>query len=240
MVQQVRKKLVGFLLCCLAPFAWGYDVVSDPVAEAHLAEELQAWSLQASQMTKEWQALHQALTGLAPNQYQWAQTTPLLNQVGELLRAHTELAYNAENREAYFQAHFPGYQVPEDEAEAYQANLNQTLTLLNNSLSGLHLSASDFLDENKRLTFLQAQVSSATGQTAAIQASSQIAAEMVAEEQLLRQTLTQQANTEAAYEATQLQEAATQQATLHQLLLKACQTPTDCKAQAFSMTRSLS
>ena len=96
--------------------------------------------------------------------------------------------------------------------------MNTTQNTLNGVLQSLGSSANDFQNENTRLSFLQNQAQSATGQTEAIQAASQIASEQVSQLQLLRQTIIAQTNAQATYYAAQMQQQASSQAELSQVI----------------------
>lgn len=229
-----RNLGLGLVVAVLAHLGLAYDVVSDPIAEAHLADELKAWQEQSMQMQHQLSTLQNQYLQLQHSTANvsnptFSNTNHLMTELADLISKQNQLSYNSQGLDRYFQNYFPGYQAPSDYQSQYQSNTQQTLTLINNALHSFNLSASDFQNENSRLQAIQHQAASVQGQTQALQTIAEIASEMVGQVQLLRQVLMSQANSQSAYEATQLQSEASREAALVLTLQKGCQEVARCQ-----------
>jgi len=155
---------------------------------------------------------------LKPDQYHWSSAGILISSLSNVMNATNGIAYTAGDLDKKFRDAFPGYKAPQDYNQAYQNNVNTTQNTLNGVLQSMGTSARDFTATDTRMAFLQKQSQSATGQTQAIQASSQIAAEMVTQIQLLRQTIIAQTNAQSVYYASQIQNEANDKADLASII----------------------
>ena len=212
------KFLVVFLILIMPKFAFAQLAVFDAASFAKLVAQYNQMVAQAQILQQQATYLHQELTTLNSGQYQWSNAQSLINQLGGLVNQSNSLSYNAQNISGQFTAQFPGYQAPQNFNQQYSQNVNTTMNTLNGDLQSVGMSSQDFTNENSRLSFLQNQVTSAQGQTQAIQASAQISSEMVTQLQLLRQVLMTQTNAQTAYFAEQLQNQASSQAQFNQII----------------------
>lgn len=213
------KVFVVLLIVILLPnLAFAQMAVFDVASYTKLVAEYNQMLNQAMLLQQQANYLHQELSTLNSNQYQWSNAQSLINQLGNVVNQGNSLSYNAQNISQQFQQQFPGYQSPQNFNQQYQQNINSTMNTLNGVLQTVGMSAQDFTNENSRLAFLQNQVTSAQGQTQAIQASAQISSEMDSQLQLLRQTMIAQTNAQTAYYAQQLQNQASSEAQVNSVI----------------------
>lgn len=186
-----------------------------PVIDFAVAAQL---TQQLAELERHADYLKQQISVLSPGQYQWSNAQNLINELGNVMNQTNSLAYSSADLENRFKSAFPGYQAPQDFNAQYRNNMTQSQNTLNGVLQSMGTNARDFQNENARLAFLQHQAQSAQGQTQAIQASSQLASETVSQLQLLRQNVMAQTNAEVSYYATQLQNEASSEAELNQII----------------------
>lgn len=212
-------KLTIILIIFLLPtLAFAQLAVFDAASFAKLVAQYNQMIAQAQILEQQATYLHQELTTLNSGQYQWSNAQNLINQLGNVVSQSNSLSYNAQNINQQFQQQYPGFQSPQNFNQQYSQNINTTMSTLNGVLQSVGMSAQDFANENTRLAFLQSQVTSAQGQTQALQASAQISSEMVTQLQLLRQVLMAQTNAQTAYFAQNLQTQASSQAQFNQIV----------------------
>jgi type IV secretion system protein TrbJ len=217
----MANSLYGLFIFALVSFlglplnAYGVAaLVFDPTVCARLASEAAQLKQQVDLLEEQLNAIKQ----LNPNQYKWGNAQQLINQLGSVIEQSKGLSYSARNLDSIFKQSFPGYTPPQDFDAQYQKITRSTLDTLNGVMHALGKSAEDFQTENARLSFLQTQAKSAVGQTQAIQVAAQIASEQVSQLQLLRQTLMAQTTAESSYFASQIQNEASSQAELKQII----------------------
>lgn len=187
-------------------------IVEDPLVWAETAatamrmlDQIKALKEQLDVMNQQRRMMEHAGLTLSGNQYQWSNAQSLINKLGSLVNQSNSLAYTSKNMDEQFKQKFPGYRAPNDYGQSYEDITNTTINTLNGVLKSVGMSAEDFQDENRRLSFLQSQEQSADNQLKAIQAASQIASEQVTQTQLLRQTMMAQTNAQTTYYAAQIQ-----------------------------------
>lgn len=211
---RIRGRLYSWLIVvslgCVGEAHAEMPVIDFAVA-AQLAQQL-------SELERHADYLKQQISVLSPGQYQWSNAQNLINELGTVMNQTTSLAYSSDDLESRFKSAFPGYKAPQDFNAQYRNNMTQSQNTLNGVLQSMGTNARDFQNENKRLAFLQNQAQNAQGQTQAIQASSQLASETVSQIQLLRQNVMAQTNAEVSYYATQLQNEASSEAELNQII----------------------
>lgn len=217
-MKKIIKITFIFLLFIIPITTFAQLAVFDAASFAKLVAQYNQMIAQAQILEQQATYLHQELTTLNSGQYQWSNAQSLINQLGNVVNQSNSLSYNAQNINQQFQQQFPGYQAPQNYNQQFTQNINTTINTLNGDLQSVGMSSQDFTNENARLAFLQSQVSSAQGQTQAIQASAQISSEMVSQLQLLRQVLMAQTNAQTAYYADQLQNQASSQAQFNQII----------------------
>ncbi len=159
-----------------------------------------------------------ALKQLSSDNYQWSDTSALINQLGETLNQSTALSYAARDVDERFHELFPGYVSMDNYNDQYKKITSSTLESINNALLNLGMSSADFTNETSRLKLLQKYSQNVIGQTQAIQVANQIASEEISQLQLIRQTLMVQANSQALFYAQQIQKEASATAELNELI----------------------
>ena len=169
-----------------------------------------------------------AIKTLGAGDYHWSDVSHQIDQLGNVIQETKGISYNSENLNTQFQKAYSGYKAPQDFNAQYQQNMDTTLNTINGSLQSFNMSALDFANEPKRLSFLESQVQNAPGQTQAIQASAEISSEVVSQLQLLRQTIMSASNAQNVYYANQLQNEASNSAGLKSMLEH-----TDAKPQRY-------
>lgn len=169
---------------------------------------------QLSDLDKQLDAIKQ----LSPENYQWSNTSELINQLGETLEQANALSYAAQDIDKQFHSLFPGYVPLDNYSEQYQKITQSSLDTINNVLKTLGMSSADFSNENSRLKLLQNYSQNVVGQTQAIQVANQIASEGISQLQLIRQTIMAQANSQALFYAQQIQRDAASAAELVQTI----------------------
>jgi type IV secretion system protein TrbJ len=209
----LTKPILVFILGLLFSLnIYAYDTVYDPTACADLVTQI-------SNMEEQLQVLKTQIETLKDGDYEWSNAQSLINDLGNTVSQIGGLSYTAKDINTQFQKLYPGYQAPQDYNTQYQQITDNTQNTLNGVLQSVGMSADDFETESSRLAFLQNQVQSAQGQTAAIQAASQIASEAVTQTQLLRQTVVAQTNAQTVYYAQQVQKEADARAVADQVIM---------------------
>lgn len=171
----------------------------------HMVDQIKQVKNQLEVMERQKMLMEQAQLTLSGNQYQWSNAQDLINKLGTIVNQSNALSYASKNIDEQFKKNFPGYHVPNDYGQSYEDITNTTINTLNGALKSVGMSAEDFQNENRRLSFLQSQEQNADNQLKAIQAASQIASEQVTQIQLLRQTIMAQTNAQTTYYAAQIQ-----------------------------------
>jgi P-type conjugative transfer protein TrbJ len=210
---------VALIIILLFPiYGRAQMVVTDPGIYLRMAEEMQQIINQINLMESQLASINKTIETLKPDQYQWSNVQNILNDLGNTIQKTNGLSYGASNIDQQFKQYFPGYQTFTNYSQAYKEMSDKTQNTLNGVLQSIGGNASDFINQQKRLNFLQTQAQSAQGQTQALQAASQIASEQVSQLQLLRQTLMAQSNAQTTFYAYQVQKEASAQSELQKIV----------------------
>ncbi len=210
-----------FVLMFVSLDAFGQEAVFDSaVYEQTYQNYLQLLS-QITILQQQAEYLEQSLNAiktLGNAQYQWSNVSEQINALGNVIQSANGISYSAKNIGAQFQKKYPGYHPAQDFNQQYQDNITTTMNTINGCLQSMNESAQDFVNEPKRIEFLQSQLQNAKGQTQAIQASAQISTEVISQLQLLRQTMMTASNAQNAYYAEELQSQASNEAAFNQMI----------------------
>ncbi|MBS0359328.1 MAG: hypothetical protein JSS53_08675 [Proteobacteria bacterium] len=173
---------------------------------------------QLEQLRQQTLYIQTTLKRLESGQYQWSNTSNLMRELGQIIEKTQGIAYSASDLDKQFKNAYPGYVAPEDFSLQYKNNANTLMNTLQGVMQSMSESHKHFKSEGDHLSFLEAQVQSAEGQTQAIQASAQMTGEVISQIQALRQTVMAQTNAQTAYYATQVQSEASAHAELSDIL----------------------
>ncbi|MBS0357960.1 MAG: hypothetical protein JSS53_01620 [Proteobacteria bacterium] len=207
-----RVRCFLFILLCIFSFeARALMAVIDYSVLAQLGSQLE-------QLRQQTLYIQTALKRLESGQYRWSNTSNLMRELGQIIEKTQGIAYSASDLDKQFKSAYPGYVAPEDFSLQYKSNANTLMNTLQGVMGSLNASHRNFKNEGEHLSFLEAQVQSAEGQTQAIQASAQMTGEVISQIQALRQTVMAQTNAQTAYYATEVQNEASAHAELSDIL----------------------
>lgn len=234
MTNHFFMQVVLFAVLGVLPCSSGALIVHDPVQTLKIsvsfAQQFSMMTSQLNQMVKQVQALQQQLRNqqdMLSNQNQmtrslsptpWEDISSSLAKLDALAQEGSGMSYAMADLSQQFEAHYPGYQAPDDYPAAYQAWSHDTLDSIEGSFAAAGWQHQEFAAESAKMEVLQQLSQNAGGQTQAIQAGNLIATSLMVQLQKLRQLQMSQMQAQNAYMAYQVNKDSAEQAVLDKIL----------------------